>query len=197
MRNPRNLILAMLAVLVAGACTDNGLLTVDETEPEPEAVAFGDRLGLQPGMTVQLEGRTTFAGYASRTGELVSDPAWNYLNAAGTLQLTGDRHGVTLEIDEYFGDVYLRTRLFTGTITPSGRVKLAWPQGDLSQAREHTGCRIPPNLHYHGFFDGESFHVATEFHSLCDGGTMWKDFGVSLETGPLHVTFGVDLTRVD
>jgi hypothetical protein len=197
MHSLKGLLTTMLALLAVAACTDSGMVTVENPVLEPDVAVFGDRLGLEPGMTVELEGRTTFGAYASRTRELVSDPAWNYLNAEGTLELTGNGHTVNLEIREYFGEVYLRTRVFTGTMTPSGRVKMAWPAGDLAQAREHTGCHIPANLKYHGFFDGEHFYVATEFHSLCDGGTMWKDFGVCLEIGPLHATFAVDLMRVD
>lgn len=198
MHSLKGLLTTMLALLAVAACTDSGMVTVENAVLEPDVAVFGDRLGLEPGMTVELEGRTTFSAYASRTGEEMIQPPFDHLPAEGTLTFTGNNHAVTLEIHEEFaGPPWSRTRVFTGTMTPSGQVKLAWPPGDFPQAREHTGCHLPPNLHYHGFFDGDHFYAATEFHSLCDGGTMWSGFGVSLDTGPLHVTFGIDLMRVD
>lgn len=188
----------MLAFVAAATCTDNGLVTANDAVLEPDVPAFGDRLGFEPGMTVELEGRTTFSAYASRTSEEMIQPPHNLLLAEGTLTFTGNNHAVTLEIHEAFpGHPPFRTRVFRGSMAPSGRVKLAWPADDIPLFGEHTGCCLPANPKYHGFFDGKHFYVATEVHSLCDGGTLWSNFGVSLETGPLHVTLAMDLTRVD
>ena len=148
---------------------------------------------------ISLTGRTTFAGYYSVSGEVVSDPSWNFLEADAVLTFEGGNN-VVLHVTEYFPPpMDDRISEWVGKLTPGGVVKLNAPDDWIATVAEHTGCKVNGTFPvYHGRFDGEWLNAASDFHGIFDGGILWGPFfGVSEEGGPLHVTFAIELQVVD
>ena len=61
-----------------------------------------------------------------------------------------------------------------------------------------TGCDLNGTYPiYHGHFDGKHFYAATHYNGICDGGFGWKNFGITEESGPIHVTYEFILDVVE
>jgi hypothetical protein len=140
-----------------------------------------------------IEGRTTFGAYLPRINEYLINPEEMYCLATATLEFE-DGHKIVLTLTE--GEPCSRESELVGTLTPGGRVKLTAPDWWIDEVTEHTGCTLSGTFPvYHGYFDGHRLYASSQFHGLCTGGNMWGPvFGVSEEMGPIHVTFGIDLT---
>ena len=76
---------------------------------------------------ISLSGKTTFAGYYSRSGEVKSAPSWNFLEADAVLTFEGGNN-VVLHVTEYFPPPWPnRISEWVGKLTPGGVVKLNAP----------------------------------------------------------------------
>ncbi|MDJ0955048.1 MAG: hypothetical protein QNJ81_15320 [Acidimicrobiia bacterium] len=81
-------------------------------------------------------------------------------------------------------------------ITNGGAVKMT-PGPDSETWKivpEVTGCGVNGTFPvYHGRFDGEHLYATSHYHGPCDGGSVWTNFGIGLEDGPIHVTYEFSL----
>ena len=158
---------------------------------------------------VALSGDTTYAAIEARTGEYAGnpdfwgpgnafmDPAFNRCTAEATLQMTGRNAAILTMVETCFGRVD-PPDFFDVHLTPSGIVKMTPqdPEGYAAGTAAATGCALNgPYPTYHGTFDGTRFSVSSEFHGLCDGGFFWGPFGgITTDNGPIHASFGIDLS---
>lgn len=57
-----------------------------------------------------------------------------------------------------------------------------------------TGCDLNGTFPiYHGHFKNGRLYASAHYNSICDGGTVWSNFGISAEDGPIHVTYEFEL----
>ena len=188
----RRLLLSASIVLLVAACADNpAAISEDLSGPH-----FA-KLELDRGSPISLTGRTTFAAYFSVTNEWFLNPDVIYCPVEADLSF-GDGHDVVLTTTEG-GGCAGRELTWQGRLTPGGALKLNMQADQAPLVEEHTGCTLSGTFPvYHGHFDGESLHASGHFHGHCDGGTVWGPlFGFPDDPGPVHVTFGIELTRTD
>jgi hypothetical protein len=105
-------------------------------------------------LPVQLEGKTTFAAYYARTGELFSDPSWNYCPVIEAELIPLEGQAISLRTVEG-GNCAGREIVWEGKISPGKQLKVTMPEEYIPVVNEHTGCSPNGTFSvYHGYFDG-------------------------------------------
>jgi len=166
--------------------------------------------------TVPLQGYTRFAFYLPKEGRYITDGyTMNFLECEAEL-IFGEKQSFVLHTKEYvptgaMGNpepIFYREISFTGQMSPSGQLKLTWPEtwwelgtirGDiLSQVREHTGSDLSGQginkntLVYMGSFDANKFFADMHILGLQQvPGTM--PFFAEIVDGPVMINFMIDL----
>ncbi|MEN8165785.1 MAG: hypothetical protein ABFS37_16770 [Acidobacteriota bacterium] len=168
---------------------------------------------------INLEGYVAYGAIEARTGEYAGgpvlwpvpvpwdhlmDPAYNRCAVASATLTWIEKNTALLDTVElcppWRGPLPSPTEHHKIVhITHGGAVKMSPAPGPVMwpMLPKMTGCDLNGTFPiYHGHFDGEHFYAAAHYNSICDGGTGWSKFGISAESGPIHVTYEFSLDVV-
>lgn len=169
---------------------------------------------------VELTGKTTFAGVLTDSGFVFLPADVNFCDATATI-IQEEGEILVLEVAEC-GDYRTCTWEFTiteGGAASGGPVTCVpdFETGTLvGDVQLHTGCEVTNGTFpvYEGTWDGSTLSVAGDFLGPCEGGTFYGDpaffdpgdgfpgvddpegyldDGLTVDDGPAHITFGLDL----
>ena len=200
------IVLCVAALAVAVLALPGG--AKEKTLPDKVVFTEGEfRLGAVETRTGEYAGymgpEATIGGVTGWTNFM--DPNYNYCKTSGTLTWTGKNTAILVQQDEVTdGKCPTRGMLPAPKpdgkhirivhITNGGALKTA-PVGEFWKSVPRlTGCDLNGTFPvYHGHFDGETLKATTHYHSFCDGGTAWSNFGIGAEDGPIHVTYELEL----
>lgn len=140
-------------------------------------------------------GTQTYWTYAAKTKETLQDfPC----DVAATLDFLGGQK-VALVGQETCGGVPRFFVLF-GKVTPSGAVKLYFPDFDpgiIAIVKMHTGCTVVgPFPKYQGMLRDGVLHAETHFYSKCDQEWPANDIFETPVDGPVHWKWTINLEVV-
>jgi hypothetical protein len=132
--------------------------------------------------SVQLTGRTTFAGFFSTSGFVFSPDWYNYCSAEAVLTQTGEQT-YSLQVDEWdCGRVCTwELKITNGGVVMGEGYASCVPEcvagSCAGEVQLHTGCDTGNGTFsiYHGTWDGHTLSIASRFHGRCDGGTYWGE----------------------
>ena len=153
------------------------------------SLAVVNSAGSQPFV---MAGAQNYWNYAAKTGEILQDGDCLVIAMLEFL----DGQDVELSIGEQCPGQPPRGGLLFGKITPSGSVKLRFPDfiPIVDILKSHTGCTVAgPFPEYHGNLEDGVLHVETHFHSQCNEHWPANDVFETPVDGPVHVKWTLDL----
>lgn len=142
---------------------------------------------------ITFSGITNYYTYAVKTGEILQNSG---CPATAELEFL-DGQEIELALTEN-GDCGGRTFVLPGKMTPSGALKVWYPD-DLpieDMVKEHTGCTFIAGTFpvYHGSFDGQDLVADTIFNCMIPEYWPANDLFPTPVDGPVHWQWTIDLT---